>query len=255
MELVSDREYSCPDGAPLKFDLCHPGGGPTPLAVFLHGGGWMSGDRGMFRDEALWLARQGFAAAVIDYRLAPLHPFPAAVVDAQSFVRFARQNAEELKIKPDKIAAIGNSSGGHLACMLGLCNETFGSESSVDHKANAVVDICGLTDMRDPGDTQFDASFGFIEQFLGGPYAGNEERYAQASPLAHLTDAVCPFLIVHGDQDDVVPPNQSAALHEALTKAGGKSSLIMLEGEGHSFTFGAWDRVREAYLAFLRDVL
>ena len=56
MELVSDREYARPDGVSLKFDLCHPGGGPTPIAVFLHGGGWMGGDRGMFYDEALWLA-------------------------------------------------------------------------------------------------------------------------------------------------------------------------------------------------------
>ena len=208
----------------------------------------------MYSDEAAWIAEQGFAAAVIDYRLAPLYPFPAAVQDTQSFMRYARENSNVLKIDPARIAAFGNSAGGHLACMLGLCDDTFGIESDTSHKVNAVIDVCGLTDMRDPGETQYDISFSFIEQFLGGMYAGNEDKYAAASPLAHIDESDCPFFIAHGMMDDVVPPTQSSKLHEALTANGVKSTLLELPHDGHSFTYESWDKIREGYIAFLKEV-
>lgn len=225
-----------------------------PLVVCLHGGGWISGDRSMFSEEAEWISAQGYAAAVIDFRLAPLYPFPAAVQDSQSFVRFAREHAVELNIVPDKIAAFGNSAGGHLACMLGLCSETFSIESKTDHMVNAVISVSALTDMRDPGESQYDISFSFIEQFLGGPYQGNEEKYASASPLAHLKEGACPFCIAHGQLDDVVPPDQSRLLHDSLIKKGADSRLLELPCDGHSFTREGWDSIRENYIAFLGDV-
>jgi dipeptidyl aminopeptidase/acylaminoacyl peptidase len=84
---------------------------------------------------------------------------------------------------------------------------------------------------------------------------GREADYALASPVTHVTVKCCPFLIVHGTQDDVVPPAQSEALHKALTSQGGSSSLLLLEGEGHSFTFDAWDRVRSEAVAFFKEAL
>lgn len=254
MLTISSQVYSTPGGIPLAFDLFHPGGEAVPLVVCLYGGGWISGDRTMYADEAAWISEQGYAAAVFDYRLAPLYPFPAAVQDAQNFVRYARENCGALKIIPDKIAAFGNSAGGHLACMLGLCSDTFGVDTETNHLVNGAISVSGLTDMRNPGESQYDISFSFIEQFLGGPYSGNEEKYASASPLAHLRDDACPFCIVHGMLDDVVPPAQSRLLHEALLAKGIESQLLELESDGHSFTYEGWDKIRETYIAFLGDV-
>jgi acetyl esterase/lipase len=243
LNVLSNQEYARPDGIPLLFDLYHPGGGELPLVVFLHGGGWISGEREMYGEEAHWFANYGFATATVDYRLAPLYPFPAAVEDAESFVAFIRENRAKYRVT-DKIGAMGNSAGGHLAAMLGVTG-----------RVDAVVDVCGLTDMRNPGETQYPISMSFIEQFLGGPYAGNEDAYAQASPLAHIDGDECPFLIVHGSEDDVVPATQSTTLHEGLVAQGRDARLLMLEGEGHSFSIDAWDRIRSEAAAFFKEKL
>jgi acetyl esterase/lipase len=214
--------------------------------VFLHGGGWISGDRTMYSEESEWFALQGFACASIDYRLAPLYPFPAAVEDAQAFVQFARDNAARLQV--GRLVAFGNSAGGHLAAMLGVGYKD-------GPKVDAVVDVCGLTDVRNPDSTQFPISMSFVEQFLGGSYVGREDVYAAASPVTYVDKSSAPFLIIHGVEDDVVPVDQSRLLNQALADCGVTSKLVELPGEGHSFTFDAWDRVRSESLDFIRSVL
>lgn len=251
MELLANQAYAEADGERIAFDMFRPEGKERlPLVVFLHGGGWMSGDRTMYQDEAVWLAPQGFACACISYRLAPEHPFPAAVADAQAFVRFARQNAGALRIDPDRIVAFGNSSGGHLACMLGLCDQSFGGGQEEDWRANAVVSLSGVTDVTDPRATQFPIVLGMLEAFLGGPYEGMEGVYRAASPLGYVKEPTCPFLLVHGDRDDIVPVDQSERLQAALQGVGADSTLHVLPGEEHAYTWPAWNHVRELYLSF-----
>ena len=250
---IPDQEYARPDGFPLLYDFFRPNSkDELPLVVFLHGGGWISGDRQMYRDEAIWLTSRGYACALIDYRLAPLSPFPAAVQDAQSFVRFIRSRSSELGVLPDKVVAFGNSAGGHLAAMLGLCHETFGAPNNPEeHLVNGVIALSAITDIRDPSESQFDISLSFVEGFMGGPWKGREDLYESASPVAHVNDDVCPFLIVHGSKDDIVPPSQSSGLHAALLAVGCESRLILLEGEEHSYSPTGWQAIRDAYIEFL----
>ena len=250
---IPEQEYARPDGFPLRYDFFRPNSQDgLPVVIFAHGGGWISGDRQMYRDEAIWLANVGYACALFDYRLAPLGLFPAAVQDAQSFVRFIRGRSSELGVIPDKIVAFGNSAGGHLAAMLGLCRDTFGAPNDPEeHLVNGVIALSTITDIRDPSESQFDISLSFVEQFMGGPWKGREELYESASPLAHVNDHPCPFLLVHGSEDDIVPPSQSSELHGALLSAGGKSRLILLEGEEHSYSPTGWQAIRDAYLEFL----
>ncbi|MCH7904071.1 MAG: alpha/beta hydrolase [Armatimonadetes bacterium] len=253
MIAIPEQEYARPDGFPLRYDFFRPNSqDELPVVIFVHGGGWISGDRQMYRDEAIWLANVGYACALFDYRLAPLSPFPAAVQDAQSFVRFIRNHSSELGVVPDKVIAFGNSAGGHLAAMLGLFHETFGAPNDPkEHLVNGVIALSAITDIRKPSESQFDISLSFVEQFMGGPLKGREDLYASASPVAHVNDDACPFLIVHGSEDDIVPPSQSSNLHAALLLAGGESRLIQLEGEEHSYSPTGWQAIRDAYLAFL----
>lgn len=249
--VLRDQKYPV-EGGSLSFDLIRPNGeGPFPLVVFLHGGGWISGDRTMYRDEAVWLAPQGYACACIEYRLAPLYPFPTPVADAQAFVQFARSNAAELAIDPEQITAMGNSAGGHMALMLGLCPNRLDATDATIEPVNSVVAICPISDMEAPTDVHFPIAMSFLEQFMDGPYSGNEETWRRASPVSYLDQCRGRFLVLHGSDDDVVPVDQSRRLFERMRALECDIKYVELPGEMHSFTYPGWERIRSEVLAFL----
>ncbi len=254
MIAIRDQVYSSPGGIDLRFDFFRTRAeGNVPLVIFIHGGGWISGDKTHLRDEAIWLANQGFAAACIDYRLAPLHPYPAAIQDCQEFVLYARSHAEELRINPEHIAAMGSSAGGHLAAMMGLVETKVEDDTATGNpKVQVVIDLAGLTDLTNPQERHPAISWSFIDEFMAVPYAGNEERWQQASPINHVSKTDATFMIFHGDQDEVVLLDQSVALDKALREVGVPSELITLQGEGHGFSEAGWLKIRERYLPFLR---
>jgi acetyl esterase/lipase len=248
MRTLFGQVYASPAGIPLKFDLFQPEPSVlSPLVVCIHGGGWISGERSMMHEVALDLASQGFAAACPDYRLAPLHPYPAAVEDVFEFVRFIRKAAADLGIAADRIGVLGNSAGGHISAMLATASD--------DARVEAAVAICPLTDLTDPVQRHFAVSLGFIEQFLGGPYEGREDVYSRASPITHASKAAAPMLLIHGDADDIVPPSQSEQFADALARQGVKHELHLLPGESHSFSVEAWERIEGLYRGFFEQVL
>lgn len=197
---------------------------------------------------ALSLARNGFASACPSYRLAPLHPFPAAVEDARAFVAFARTQAESWFIDPDRVGSLGNSAGGHLSAMLGLSAEPA-------ERVNAVVDICGLTDLTRPAEQHFPIAWGFLEQFMGVPYDGNEKLWEQASPLWQLGRDLPPFYVIHGIDDDVVPIAQSDVFVAALKRLGNTVEYLRIPGEDHNFNGGSFGMIERGYLSFFSEKL
>src|SRR5688572_2598957 len=117
-------EYA-PGGAKsesLKMDIVRPRGpgGPFPLVVCIHGGGFRRGSRDTYLPLCIKLAQRGYVAATISYRLSPTSQFPAPVHDAKAAVRWLRPNAAQFGIDPDRIGVTGGSAGGHLALFLGL---------------------------------------------------------------------------------------------------------------------------------------
>ena len=193
-------------------------------------------------------ASRGFSAACVQYRLAPLHPCPTAIEDAQAFIRHLRANASTHAVDPSAIAALGNSAGGHLASMLGVTDAVVDGVSS---RVNAVVDLCGISDLSEPDVNHFPISMSFLEQFMGAPYRGSEENWRAASPLQYVDAQACPFFIGHGEADDVVPISQSEALAGKLFANGVPVEFHRLPGEGHSFTYDGWYKVFELFVDFL----
>jgi acetyl esterase/lipase len=254
MRTLMDQAYAESGGIPLRFDLFLPDvPGPVPLVICIHGGGWLSGERAGMHDVAAELAGLGFAAACPEYRLAPLHVFPAAVQDLQRFVAFVRGRSTDWNVHSSMIAALGNSAGGHLAAMLAVTDGKFLDEpAGISTRVNAAVAICPLTNLVEPRERHFEISLAFIEQFLGGPYEGREDLYRAASPVHHVDSSSAPMLIVHGGADDIVPVGQSAELSRALEAAGVPHRLRVLPDEGHAFSQAGWEAVRDAYVEFLR---
>jgi acetyl esterase/lipase len=223
----------------LKLDLALPqtGDGPFPAIVCLHFGGWIRGDRQQMRTTLLAFARKGFVAISPDYRLAPRHPFPAALEDCKAAVRWLRGNADRYRVEPSKIGAFGVSSGGHLACLLGVTRkedglEGEGSNAEESSAVQAVVSFFAPTDLTQPVWNK-ELREKQLEPFLGGSAEEKAEVYRRASPITYVHKDAPPFLFVHGTADAIVPIQQSEDMVDKLQRAGVSARLLRVENEGH----------------------
>ncbi|GDY30697.1 alpha/beta hydrolase [Gandjariella thermophila] len=121
IEPVDARDLLIPgDAGPIPARLYQPEGlaEGSPLLVYYHGGGWVIGDLESHDNLCRFLAKHaGVRVLAVDYRLAPEHPFPAAVDDALAAYRYAVAHAEELGVDPARIALGGDSAGGNLAAV------------------------------------------------------------------------------------------------------------------------------------------
>jgi acetyl esterase len=119
VEEVIDRTIEGPGGdLPLRIYLPE-GEGPLAATMFFHGGGFVSGGLDSHDEFCRTLANTvGIAVVAVDYRLAPEHPFPAAVEDAYTATEWVAGNAPEFGGDPDRLAVTGDSSGGNLAAVV-----------------------------------------------------------------------------------------------------------------------------------------
>ncbi|MDP7034650.1 MAG: alpha/beta hydrolase [Planctomycetota bacterium] len=245
----------------LKMDLLIPEKAQKPLRflVFVHGGGWRSGNRQSFRRQAYRMVSKGYGAALIEYRLSGEATFPAAIHDCKAAVRWLRAHAEELGIDSGRIAAVGGSAGGHLAAFLGTTAhlkrfEGEGGCASFSSQVHAVVAFNPALDFEDFAwrcDVQKYKNS--LIPFLGGSYLDNPKIWIDASPITHVSSRSAPFLILHGTSDPVVPYRQSVSMTEALRRAGVEVELFSAEGQGHSFfRRGEWvEKTGQAMEVFL----
>ena len=128
-QALTDVTYCSMDGQPQKMDLYFPGsGGPWPVFLYVHGGGWNKGDKA---EGAGWryLNEQGYLVVSVNYRLAAYNiKFPAMIEDVKCAVRSLRAHAGEYNLDPDHIGALGASAGGHLVALLGTSDRAAGWE-------------------------------------------------------------------------------------------------------------------------------
>lgn len=244
-DVVRDVEYGTGGGRSLKMHLVRPKsppGEPMPVVVYVHGGGWRGGSRDGGIRPLSRLAGRGYFGATIEYRLSGEAPFPAQIEDCKAAIRFLRSKAKDYGIDPDRIGVWGPSAGGHLVALLGTSGdvkelEGKGGSAESSSRVQAVVDWFGPTDFLKMGKNKIDHDAANSPESLlvGGPIQENKEKVAAANPITYVTKDDPPFLIMHGDKDDLVPLGQSELLHAALQKAGVDSKLHVVRGAGHGF--------------------
>ena len=237
---------------PLLMDVAFPASsdGPIPAVIYIHGGGWYSGDKADGSRFLEPLAMGGYLAVSINYRLVGDATWPAALHDCKAAVRFLRTHAEDLGIDPDRIGAWGHSAGAHLAALLGTSGnapalEGSVGETGVSSAVQCVVDVSGPTDLVIALDHRSEGAF---KQWLGAE--GDELRRLarQASPVTWIDGADPPCLIVHGQDDVVVPVEQATGYARALEQAGVSVRLVLLEDTGHSVGSSTAYRAMAAFL-------
>ncbi len=217
----------------------------SPVVFCIHGGGWVSGDPSHMHPVADVLASAGFAAFCMPYRLAPAvrHPVPAQ--DLFDGVRAVLADADRWAIDAGRRASLGNSAGGHLAAMLGLA-------APEEIRSRCVVDLCGVSDVRDEELRNHPVCQSFVPLLFGASFDEAPELYSDASPVCHVRPSPPPFFLAHGLADSIVPASQSRLLAQALEHAGGEVEIHLLPGEDHAFSPQAWQSLESLFLDFLK---
>ncbi|HEY0567456.1 MAG TPA: alpha/beta hydrolase [Xanthobacteraceae bacterium] len=252
-------EYVQHDGTALAGDLYLPKGiDKAPVLVAVHGGGWQGSSRANYQYWGPYLAKNGYAVFAISYRLAKpkAKTFPAAVYDVKAAVQFVRAKAGELGVDPDRIGAIGDSAGAHLASLTALAGSEplFSAEyrndphASVSASVKAVVGIYGVYDMQAQWEhDQLTRPHDQItETFIGAPPTANRRSYFDASPTSYATSDKnrTRFLLVYGTADDVVDyKTQSERFLLSLKQARFFVRSVVIPGGPH---FWISDPVEEA---------
>ncbi len=225
-----------------RLDLYLPKEGTNlPLLINIHGGAFRAGSKE--QGVPVGYLRRGYAIASINYRLSQHALFPAQIQDCKAAVRWLRAHAAEYRIDPTRFAAWGSSAGGHLAAMLGTTGDfqefDVGANLDQSSRVQAVVDYFGPTDFlqmdahRLPNGMVHDGADSPESQLVGGAIQENPAKTTRANPITYVSPADPPFLIVHGDQDPLVPHHQSELLEAALKKAGVPVSFYTVKGAGH----------------------
>jgi acetyl esterase/lipase len=239
--------------AQQRLDLYLPAAaGPSPVVVYLHGGGWVGGDKASPDDVALIapLVEHGFAVVSANYRFATEAHFPAQLDDARAALAWVRANATRYGLDAARLGAFGVSAGAHLAVLLGIVEGPAVVRSVVDWSGPVdLVDVrADMSDRRCRGTyTDPDDPASFWAQLVGGPVGSMTAAAHATDPRTYLTAAASTsvalprFLVVHGDRDCTVPVRQSERLVDALRAAAGPDAVTfdLVPGAGHAHEFPA----------------
>jgi acetyl esterase/lipase len=195
----------------------------------------MGDKRKWVRFELSYL-NQGYAMASVNYRLSGEAVFPAQIEDCKAAVRWLRAHAAMYRLDPDHFATWGASAGGNLAAMLGATENIrdfdVGENLAVSSRVQAVADFFGPADLTRLRLASMEAG-SVMSKYIGGTIKDNLNKARRASPISYVTKDCPPFLIVHGDQDPIVPYTQSVLMTAALQKAGVPVTFYTVKGAKH----------------------
>lgn len=248
VNLEADIPYADTDNVRQRLNLLLPkvprSEGPLPVIVYVHGGAWRAGDRNFGHGRIVGYVSSGeYAGVSVGYRLTREAKWPAQIHDCKAAIRWIRAHAGKYNFDPDRIGVIGDSAGGHLVALLGTgggvkeLEGSLGGHREFSSRVQCVVDEFGPSDlpaMKDyPSRLNHDQADSPEGMLVGGQVSENYEVARAASPITYVSQDDPPFLIIHGNQDMVVPYNQSERLAAALKKANVECSFTTVDGAGH----------------------
>jgi acetyl esterase len=228
--------------------------GTLPVLVYFHGGGWVLGGLESHDRECRALANlSGCTVIAVDYRLAPEHPFPAAVEDAYAATRYIADHATEFSIDPQRLAVGGDSSGGNLAAVVTLmARETGDPKIAFQLLVYPAVDF---TDTDRPSMVQY-AEGHFLTRPLMDYFSNlyvpkaEDRRRVHASPLfASDFRGLPPAMVITAECDLI--RDQGELYAQKLKEAGVPVTVKRYDGMIHPFfSFGGiMDDARDAHAA------
>lgn len=241
-----DAVYSSFAGKPLRLAIYRPAGArtPAPILLYVHGGGWVEGDRRAGAENMRWFARQGWLAVAIDYPLSSRdrHLWDSTTGQVGCAMTWLRSNARRFGGDPARLALMGDSAGGNLALnaayranagtLRSPCGDDVGRVTAVAVVYPA-VDLAGVYASKVP---QFgDLARLYADAYVGGSPARFPERYAAIDPAAHLGPKGPPTLILVGENDHLLPPRLTYAFAQQARNSGVAVQLVRFPYGQHLF--------------------
>ena len=238
----------------MELDLFSPQGrGPFPAVILVHGGAWITGNHKMENPFAMELARRGYVAATIEYRLSNEAKYPAQIHDLKASVRWLRANAKRYRIDPHRIAAVGASAGGHLVALLGATNgiskfEGHGGNQKFSSLVQSVVDIDGTATFIDPGniEKEIKGPLDTNTRLIGASFKEKPEVWREASPITHVYKKSAPVLFINSSGNR--PFQQREEMSAKLKALGIVSEIVVIPNTPHPFwLFHPWFELTVEY--------
>ena len=273
---VADRPpetatYARPEGEELKLDIWRPPDHTAgnadiergrPAVVVVHGGGWRSGNREEFPRWNAWLADKGYVVFDIDYRLSPPPSWQDAPGDVRCAVGWVKENSGRYGLDPERVALMGRSAGGHLALLTAYTEGTSALPAGCGVRREQDTSVAAVAAFYPPTDLARLSSMGYLggmDRFLGGSQEAFPGRYRLSSPVDRVDPGDPRTFLVHGGDDEIVPPGESELLAGRLGEAGVSYHLVGLPWANHTFDFfwGGWGSqiTRSSLEEFLRSHL
>jgi acetyl esterase/lipase len=226
---ASDLAYGSNPRQRLDVYTPPPGKGPAPVVLFIYGGNWQTGDRGMYRFAGAALAAAGCVTVIADYRLYPEARFPDFLRDCAAATRWTRDNAARFGGDPDRMFLMGHSAGAYNVAMLALDKQWLGAVGLEPRRdLRGVIGVAGPYDFLPLEDPVLVEIFG-----------GNGPAIAHTQPINFVDGTNPPTLLLAGDADTTVLPRNTTRLAARIREHGGPIQSRLYSGIGHAPIIGA----------------
>ena len=277
LTIIEDEVYGHKLGLAMTFNVFRPAESNGAGVILINSGGWRSPFEDFVTDDgeerrlmtraeldeldARWgefsphpLLDRGYTVFEVRHGSSPRFVVPEIVADLRRAVRYIRLHAAEYGVDSARLGAWGGSAGGHLSLILGTTSEirNEGGEGSVEAGSGQLAAVVSYFPVSDILRFVTDAPER-LAQFPALQF--DQESYAAYSPLHFASADDPPTLIIHGDEDALVPIVQGESMYEALSAAGVTTQFIVIPGAGHGFLAEDADRAAAETVAWFEQHL
>ena len=226
--MLRDIVYGHKDGMALVMDVYQPDGhrNGAGVAGIVSGGFNSTLERQRYYEPVIeQLLNAGFTVFAVRHGSSPRYKVPDAVRDLTQAIEFIGAHAQDYGVDPRRVGVFGASAGGVLSLLAGLAETTLDDEPRRFHPA-AVVAYRARAEQTPPTPDR-------VARFPALDYERLPGLEDKLSPITHVSPSDPPVLLVHGDEDELIPVTESERMHAALKEAGVATKLVVLEGVAH----------------------
>ena len=254
-QVLDINEFSYGNDEKQRIDFYK--GSSDKVLVWIHGGGWLYGDkraeRWIKRFQNHFIDHQDFNVYMIGYRIGKLTA-PNAVDDVICAYKKIIHDASLRNLSTDDIIVAGASAGGHLALMVGLSANYNNKECEGEIPPKAIINIFGITEIKQTSEfldkTKFFNASNYVKRWIGSD-ANIDQITKTLSPINILDGVNLNVLTIHGTSDRWVPYEQAVLLDEKLKD---QHQHLTIDGGGHYYFSEEEDEIiRQTISSFLRS--